>query len=189
MQKIRIKLMNLVYEYESITRRSWYAMFGFCIALSWIYAISSQCCITFPYNPVPVSLQGITFLFCSWLFGRIAVFAYLLYLLQGACGAPFFSHFGCGIAHLLGPTGGYLIGFFFSMLFMAVTRNILPGSKVCLLCKYWVGMLIVFAFGLARLLSFVSANKVLTIGFYPFFVCDFVLKAFLMLLLSFRFKR
>lgn len=35
----------------------------------------------------------------------------LLYLAMGSFGLPVFSRFSAGIAHLLGPTGGYLIAF------------------------------------------------------------------------------
>lgn len=189
MQNIKIRLMNLIYEVKRVTGKSKIAMFGFCLALSWVYALSSQCCIPLPFNPVPLTMQGITFLFCAWLLGKPAVFSYILYLLQGLAGAPFFSHFGSGLVHLLGPTGGYLVGFLFAMIFVAATKNFAPNSKFILLSKYWIGMLICFAFGLARLYFFVPAHKVLIIGFYPFFIVDFVIKAIIMLLLTTRFKR
>ena len=37
--------------------------------------------------------------------------SYLIYLLIGIAGLPVFSGFSSGFAKLLGPTGGYLIGF------------------------------------------------------------------------------
>ncbi|KKQ33366.1 MAG: BioY protein [candidate division TM6 bacterium GW2011_GWF2_37_49] len=189
MQDLKVKLINLVYEINRVTSESWIKLFGFCLALSWIYAASSQCCIPLPFNPVPFTLQSIAFLFCAWLFGKMAVYAYIIYLLQGLVGAPFFAHFGSGPAHLLGPTGGYLIGFLVAMIFMATTRNFMRKSNFMLLCKYWTGSLIVFAFGLLRLACFVPVQKILMIGFYPFFVGDFVIKAIIMLLLATRFKK
>lgn len=189
MQDIKVKLINVVYEINRITSESKMKLFGFCLVLSWIYAISSQFCIPLPFNLVPFTLQGITFLFCAWLLGKIAVYAYILYLAQGLIGAPFFSHFGSGLTHLFGPTGGYLVGFLFAMIFMAATNNFLPKSKFVLLCKYWIGSVMFFAFGLLRLAFFVPVQKILIVGFYPFFVGDFVIKAIIMLLLATRFKK
>jgi biotin transporter BioY len=34
-----------------------------------------------------------------------------IYLIEGACGLPFFSNGGSGILTFLGPTGGYLVSF------------------------------------------------------------------------------
>ena len=41
----------------------------------------------------------------------ITAISYLIYLLIGIAGLPIFSSFSSGFAKLLGPTGGYLIGF------------------------------------------------------------------------------
>ena len=81
------------------------------LMLSWLYALSANILIPLPFNPVPITLQTITLFCCAHLFGWPALQAYIIYILQGACGAPFFSHGGFGLAHLLGPTGGYIIGF------------------------------------------------------------------------------
>jgi biotin transport system substrate-specific component len=35
----------------------------------------------------------------------------IVYLIEGVSGLPFFAHGQSGIAHLLGPTGGYLVAF------------------------------------------------------------------------------
>jgi biotin transport system substrate-specific component len=179
MENIKIKLIQ-----KSLT----YPL-GFCLILSWVYAVASQCCIPLPFNPIPLTMQSITLIFCAWLFGKTAVHAYCLYLLQGLIGLPFFSHFGSGITHLLGPTGGYLVGFFFAMIFMSATKNILGHSNLALFVKYCLACLIYYLFGLAQLALFVPAEKILIIGFYPFFISDFGIKAFFMLFLASRFKR
>src|ERR671912_698476 len=43
----------------------------------------------------------------SWLFDA----ALLLYLAEGAVGLPVFAGGASSVAYMLGPTGGYLIGF------------------------------------------------------------------------------
>ena len=44
---------------------------------------------------------------------KLSVASYVLYLLLGTVGLPVFSGFSGGVGKLLGPTGGYLIGFIF----------------------------------------------------------------------------
>ena len=67
--------------------------------------------ITVP-GPVPFTLQTFA-LCCTFLLlgGRLGGVALLVYLLMGAVGLPVFSHFTGGLGVLLGPTGGYLLGF------------------------------------------------------------------------------
>ena len=68
--------------------------------------------IPIPISPVPISLTNLaiylTVCLLGWKFGTIS---YLIYLLIGIAGLPVFSGFSSGFAKLLGPTGGYLIGF------------------------------------------------------------------------------
>ena len=68
--------------------------------------------IPIPISPVPISLTNLaiylTVCLLGWKFGTIS---YLIYLLIGIAGLPVFSGFSSGFAKLLGPTGGYLIGY------------------------------------------------------------------------------
>jgi len=66
---------------------------------------------TIPFA-IPFTLQ--TFgVFFSLLFlkGKRGTLAITLYLLLGFIGLPVFSGFQAGLSHLLGPSGGYLVGF------------------------------------------------------------------------------
>ncbi len=67
--------------------------------------------INVPVWPVPVTLQSFAIAGLAAAFGlRIGVATVALYLLEGALGLPVFAT-GGGIAYLVGPTGGFLIGF------------------------------------------------------------------------------
>ena len=62
--------------------------------------------------PVPVTLQTMAVFLAVGLLGlRDGTVTVLLYLLLGAAGLPVFSGMRGGLGALLGPTGGYLVGF------------------------------------------------------------------------------
>ena len=64
-----------------------------------------------PTWPVPVTLQSFAVAVLAAAFGwRIGVATVVAYLIEGAAGLPVFAT-GGGLAYLIGPTGGFLIGF------------------------------------------------------------------------------
>src|SRR5579864_5129971 len=64
-----------------------------------------------PLTPVPLTMQNFGVLLVGLTLGSRRGFAALaLYLAEGAVGLPVFAGLG-GIAHLLGPTGGYLLAY------------------------------------------------------------------------------
>lgn len=80
---------------------------GVCIAL---LAVSAW--ITVPLGPVPFTMQTFVLALLPQVMNtRDALFTVVVYLLLGAVGVPVFSGFQGGLGTLLGPTGGYLLGF------------------------------------------------------------------------------
>ncbi len=148
-----------------------------CLGLSWLYALCSQIIIPLPFNFVPLSIQPLPVTLLALLLGKPAVIAYVLYLLQGIAGAPFFAGMGSGLVHFVGPTGGYLIGFLCAALFLLAVRHLKQASKLATFIKLELANIIVFACGLAYLSFFVSPQKLLLTGLFPFFIGDFIIKA------------
>ena len=65
-----------------------------------------------PGSPVPVVVQNFFVIVAGMLLGpRHGVAAVAVYLVLGAVGFPVFSGGSGGVAHLVGPTGGYLLGY------------------------------------------------------------------------------
>ncbi len=149
--------------------------------LSWFYALCSQIIIPLPFNLVPLSLQPLPLLLAAFFLGWHAVHAYGLYLVQGALGLPFFAGLQGGLLRLLGPTGGYLIGFGLAMASIAAT-NAFSNTGWRKVIKVYAVYAIIFGIGLFQLSWFVPANKLLAAGFYPFIIGDFVIKAGIMIL-------
>lgn len=71
--------------------------------------------IKVPFYPVPMTMQTFAILFIGMAYGsRLAAATVLLYLAEGAAGLPVFTDTpekGIGLAYMMGPTGGYLLGF------------------------------------------------------------------------------
>src|SRR6266567_8739230 len=83
---------------------------GLVIGFSLLTALSAQ--VVIPIGPVPITGQTFAVLLTGALLGsRLGAMAMIAYLVEGASGLPFFYGGTSGIAHLLGPTGGYLVAF------------------------------------------------------------------------------
>jgi biotin transport system substrate-specific component len=68
-----------------------------------------------PFSPVPVTLQNLFAVLAGLCLGPfLGSLSTALYLAAGALGAPVFAGASGGIARLLGPTGGYLLGYLFA---------------------------------------------------------------------------
>ena len=68
--------------------------------------------ISVPVGPVPISLATFAVLLAAYLLGwKMGLCSVALYLLLGLIGVPVFAGYSAGLANLVGPTGGYLIGY------------------------------------------------------------------------------
>ena len=73
--------------------------------------------LTLPVSPVPISLGTLAIYFIPYVLGmKRGTISCCVYLLIGLVGLPVFTGFSSGPAKLLGPTGGYLIGYIFMTL-------------------------------------------------------------------------
>jgi len=77
-----------------------------------LIAVGAYISVPIPGSPVPIVLQNLFVLLAGLTLGwRWSAAAVGLYLFVGLLGLPVFSGGSGGIAHFLGPTGGYLVGF------------------------------------------------------------------------------
>lgn len=90
-----------------------------------IIGVLSQ--FTIPLGLVPLTLQTFAIGLTVTLLGsRTGTFAVLGYLLLGIIGIPVFAGGSAGFSALVGPTGGFLVGFIFNAL---VTGLIIEKTK------------------------------------------------------------
>ena len=115
-------------------------------------ALMSVCAwITIPVGAIPVTLQTFAVALIGVLFGLVrGTVTVIVYLLMGLIGIPVFSHFNAGAAALLGPTGGYIIGFLFEVAVGGAFSAIGIKNKIAKTAVLYPGMLL----GLALLYFF-----------------------------------
>ncbi len=126
--------------------------------------------INLPFSPVPITGQTFGVLLIAMALGRVRGAAVVAaYLLEGAAGLPVFAGGKAGAAWLLGPTGGYLIGFL-AAAFVAgyLADRGWDKSYVRSVASMTIGTGIIFVCGLAWLTRFVPDSAILTTGLVPF---------------------
>jgi len=67
--------------------------------------------ISIPLGPVPFTLQTLFVILAGTVMKRYAILPAALYMVLGAINLPVFHNGLAGIGVLLGPSGGYIIGF------------------------------------------------------------------------------
>jgi biotin transport system substrate-specific component len=137
--------------------------------------IAAGAFIAIPIGPVPIVMQNFFVLLTGLLLGsRWGAATLGVYLLAGACGLPVFAGGLGGIGRLVGPTGGYLIGYLPAVFVIgALTQK--QGTKLFIqVTALILGSLIVYACGVSWLktLTGMTWGKTLAVGFYPFVIGD-----------------
>lgn len=117
------------------------------VALS--VAILTVCSwISIPLGPVPFTMQTFAIFLIAGLFGwKMGLSSVVIYILLGAIGIPVFSGFKGGVAALLGPTGGYIIGFIATALIIALFKSFKKGSTLLMAVGMVLGLAVCYAFG------------------------------------------
>lgn len=116
-------------------------------------AITLAAKVNVPVWPVPVTLQSFAIAALAAAFGaRIGMATVALYLIEGAMGLPVFAT-GGGLPYLMGPTGGFLLGFLVmaSIIGFAADRGA-SGKPLTLFAAMLVGEAVLLALGFAWLL-------------------------------------
>ena len=154
-----------------------------------LIALSSK--ISVPFYPVPMTMQTFVVLLCGVILGpRFGFITLSLYLFEGAIGLPVFQgtpEKGLGIMYLMGPTGGYLIGFIISAFIAGLlfSKEISFNMKffvkynknenfISVFIKLLIALIPVYLLGLIWLGTVLGWDKpILNFGLYPFMLGEF----------------
>jgi len=168
---IHISLLSYICKNEAL-----YVLWGILLIV-----LTSQ--ISIPLKPVPITLQTFGVMLVGLTFTRTAAIKAIAgYLALGLLGLPVFANFGSGYHYLLGPTGGYLVGFLVSVAIMSSIRPFLHNQNFfCIAVNCLIGTVVILTLGIVRLSHFIGFEKAIYSGLLPF-IFPGIVKALLLAL-------
>lgn len=137
--------------------------------------------IQIPLGPVPFTLQTFAVFTTAGLLGtKRGTIAVVIYILLGCIGIPVFAGSG-GPGIIVGPTGGYITGFIFTVIIIGLIMNVFQknatGLKfVMTVVAMVVGDAICFMIGTIQFMVVMKVNLAVAMGYcvIPFILPDLV---------------
>lgn len=117
--------------------------------------------IRVPMWPVPITMQTFAVLTIGAAYGaRLGGVTLLAYLALGALGVTVFTGETAGLAYMMGPTGGYLVGFAVAAITMGwLAERGWDKSVASMAGALLIGNAIIYAFGLPWMAYLFLADK------------------------------
>lgn len=134
--------------------------------------------VSVPFLPIKMTMQLFVVLALGLALGaQLAGAAVLLYLIEGVAGLPVFTgtpEKGIGLAYMMGPTGGYLLGFLLAAIATGwLADRGLARNPVLAIFAALAGAVIIYVPGLLWLGTLLGWDKpILAWGLYPFLLPD-----------------
>ena len=139
---------------------------GMCAALM---AIFSQLSIPLPFTTVPLTLQTFGVVIIAIILEhKLGTLTMLIWTLVGAIGLPVFAGFSGGFSVVIGPTGGYIIGFIIMAFIVGYAAS--KDNKVVLFAGVYLGQAIQYTCGVLQMkvVLGLGMHEALVAGLYPF---------------------
>lgn len=126
-----------------------------------------------PIGSVPITFATFAVYISLYVLGwKKATIACLIYIAIGIIGLPVFSGFGAGIGKVVGPTGGYLVGYLLITLVGGYLVEKFRGKIVLSFAGLLIGTILCYLAGTIWLLlqmnlSFAAAVGIAVLPFIP----------------------
>lgn len=146
---------------------------GAVLAGSWLLAAASWAEV--PMYPVPMTLQTYALLVIAGLSGlRLSLEIVFVWLAQAAMGLPVLAGGASGLEALVGPTGGYLLGFLAAAGLVGWLAARTGRAWLPLTASFLLAHAVILLLGFAWLASGLGAKAAFVGGVAPFLVGAFL---------------
>jgi len=130
--------------------------------------------VAVPLYPVPITGQTLAVLLVGATLGAArGAISLALYAVLGIVGLPVFSDYASGVDVILGPTGGYIVGFIVAAALVGwLSERAWERQVLKALATFAAGTLVVFAVGLPWLAVALGLDltQTLSAGLLPFLI-------------------
>ena len=145
----------------------------FCGLFAALTAVMSQ--ISIPIGPVPINLATFSIFLAGAVLGaKSGALSQLVFVLLGVFGLPVFAGFRGGVQAIVGPTGGYIIGYIAAAWLIGMLSEHFGRKSLALVVSMVAGIALCYLLGTAWFV-FITKSGVwaaLTICVFPFLVGD-----------------
>lgn len=142
-----------------------------------VLCILSPLALSIPISPVPISLGTLAIYFVISVLGmKLGTISVAIYILLGLAGIPVFAGYTSGPGKLLGPTGGYIIGYLFMALICGFFVDKFSSNIPLYLLGMVLGTAVCYLFGTLWLAYQMELTfpKALMAGVIPYIPADIV---------------
>lgn len=154
-----------------------------------ILAVLSQFSIPIPFSTVPITLQVPAVILLALIYTpKQSFLSVIIFILLGAVGLPVFSNFHGGLNVILGPTGGYIIGFPLMALIIGYSKKL--DNPILTFILVYIAIAVDYFTGVLQLsiVAHLSLQAALAAGLYPFIIKDIIV-VFLTVLLGVKIRQ
>lgn len=104
--------------------------------------------LSVPIGPVPISVMTLIIYLSMYVLGmKLGTLSCVIYLLLGFVGVPVFAGYTAGAGKLLGPTGGYLVGYLFLTLIGGFVMEKFSYRRIWCIAGMILGTAVLYFFG------------------------------------------
>lgn len=126
---------------------------------------------------VPLSLTNLVIYLTVFILGwKKGTMSCCIYILIGIIGLPVFSGFVGGLGKIVGPTGGYLLGFIFLAMISGYFVEKFPGKSYMYVIGMLLGTIVTYILGTAWFIAqtHMALGAALSACVFPFLIGDVI---------------
>lgn len=145
----------------------------FCALFAALTAVISQ--FSIPIGPVPINLATLAVFIAGAVMGaKYGAISQLVYVLLGAVGLPVFAGFNGGVHVLVGPTGGYILGYIAAAWLVGLLTKHFGKSVWGLIPPMVAGLVLCYLMGTVWFMTVTKTGLwvSLTLCVFPFLIGD-----------------